>query len=341
MMKLLMLSIWLVVMPTLVGCLWTRRMKGYSGNVLQAFFYGLFSLFALFELLAIPMVFLKRSLTLLSFSWVVLTGILALISIVKNKSFAKEREWLKGCRHKMTAVLAVAIICIGCQAAYVTVEEHVDEDDAFYLATSTTAVEKDSLYRYSPYTGKEYKKLPARYVLAAWPLFLAVLSKLSSLHPAVLAHSVLPGYMVLLAYLIYALIAARLYPGEKKKQALFLLFAVILLSFSGFSRYSAGTFLFVRSWQGKAVLAGVGLPALCYSAWCAMKEEQSLAWFGLICTVTAACMFTSMGVALSLILVGSGGLVWTLSRKNWKCLFAVGFSCFPALVVGVVYVFLR
>ncbi len=58
MIKLFLLLIWLVILPTVVGCLWTRKTPEYSGNLLASYFYGLFTVFALFEVLAVPMVFL-------------------------------------------------------------------------------------------------------------------------------------------------------------------------------------------------------------------------------------------------------------------------------------------
>lgn len=223
-----------------------------------------------------------------------------------------------------------------------TEKQHIDDDDAFYVATATTSVATDGLYQYNAYTGKAYKTAPARYVLAAWPLLLAVLSKLTSYQPAVLAHTVLPGIIVLWAYVIYALWGGRLFPGDKEKQSLFLLFVIILLSFSGYSKYSSATFLFIRSWQGKAVLTGVGLPALTYSAWEAMKENGGkVAWFMMSCTVASTCLFSSMGVVLSIILVGCCGFVGAVRRKKWICIPQSILVCFPALICGVMYIFLK
>ena len=342
MIKILLLLIWLFILPTVVGCLWTRKTPEYSGNLLASYFYGLFTLFAWFEVLAVPMVFLKCSLTLLCRVWSGGVLLLAILSIVKNRSFRKQRIWLKGLKRKMTPVLLVVLACALLQTGYVTERQHIDEDDAFYLASATTAAATDSLYRYSAYTGKKYKSLPARYVLAGWPLYLAVMSRLTSWHPAVLAHTILAGIVVLWAYLVYALLAAALFPGEKRKQALFLLYVAVLLSFSGYSRFSAATFLFIRGWQGKAVLAGVGIPSLFYSCWMAMKEKRGwLPWLMLSAVVTGCFMFTTMGVAASLLVVGCCALAAAVLKKNWRYLVNSGLACLPALACGIVYAYLK
>ena len=342
MIKILLLLIWLFILPTVVGCLWTRKTPEYSGNLLASYFYGLFTMFAWFEVLAVPMVFLKCSLTLLCRVWSGGVLLLAILSIVKNRSFRKQRIWLKDLKKKMTPVLLAVLACALLQTGYVTERQHIDEDDAFYLASATTAAATDSLYRYSAYTGKKYKSLPARYVLAGWPLYLAAMSRLTFWHPAVLAHTILAGIVVLWAYLVYALLAAALFPGEKRKQAVFLLFVAVLLSFSGYSRFSAATFLFIRGWQGKAVLAGVGIPSLFYSCWMAMKEKRGwLPWLMLSAVVTGCFMFTTMGVAASLLVVGCCALAAAILKKNWRYLVNSGLACLPALACGIVYAYLK
>lgn len=330
--------LWLGLLPAVVGCLWTRKIEKYNGNLLMSYFFGLFSLLALFEVLAVPMIFLKCSLTLLVRTWAGCGLALALISVIVNRSFLIQRRWLGSLWKKMTLVLAASLVCMGLQMAYVTERQHIDDDDAFYLATSTTAVDTDSLFRYNAYTGKVYKRVPARYVMAAWPLFIATVSQLTTFHPAVLAHTVLPGIIVLWSYLIYMLFGVRLFPGDKRKQSLFLLFIVVLQSFSGYSIYSSSTFLFIRSWQGKAVLAGVGIPAILYGGWMALKERAGkITWLMLGCTVTAACMFSSMGVVLSAILLGCFGLVGALAWKKWYYLPGCGLAGLPAIICGAVY----
>lgn len=334
--------IWLAVLPAIIGCYWTDKTPKTKGNVAAAYFYGLFTVLALFEVLALPMIFFKCSLTALTGSWAGIVVLLALAVILKKKSFREERRWLAGLGKKMTPILAVAAVCILLQAVYVTERQHIDDDDAFYLATSTTAVETDSLFFYSPETGAAYKAPPARYVLAAWPLMIASLSRLTGMHPAILAHTAFPGLAVLWAYLCYALLGAKIYPGNKQKQSLFLLFAVVLLSFSAYSKYSSGVFLFIRGWQGKALLAGVAVPALFYGAWNVFREQGGRAsWFLLSCIICSGCLFTSMGAALSLVIIGCCGLTAAWVKKRWRYLAFSAAAAWPALVCSVIYLLLR
>ncbi len=340
--KLAMVAVWLVILPTLVGCLFTDRTKESRGNAAAAYLYGLFAELALFEVLAVPMTFLDCSLTLLTRIWAGGVLVLALLSVMKNRSYAAQRKWLCETVRGLTPLMVVVLVLLVLQMLYITGRQHLDEDDSFYLATSTTAVETDSLFRYNPYTGFAYRTFPSRYVLSAWPLFVAVISRLSGFHPAILAHMALPAFVLFWAYLVYALFGARLFPGDKNKQSLFLLFVTALICFSGYSRYSAVTFLMIRSWQGKAVLAGFGLPALAYGAWMSVKEDGgAVTWLLLFAMVTGACLFTSMGVVLSLTMLGCCALAGAVLKKNWTYLWKMAVSCLPALVCGVVYLVIR
>ena len=107
----------------------------------------------------------------------------------------------------------MAGILILFQLVVVVLYAHMDEDDAFYVGTATTAVETDSLYAYNPYTGAAYNVLPSRYILSPFPAFLAVTSRLcGGLHPAIVAHTVFPAVFVFLAYVVlfqYSRISSR------------------------------------------------------------------------------------------------------------------------------------
>ena len=153
----------------------------------------------------------------------------------------------------------------------------------------------------------------------------------------------LPGIVVVWAYMIYALLAARFFPGDRRRQSLFLLFTVALLSFSGYSVYSSATFLFIRGWQGKAVLAGVGIPAMFLAAWMLYKEREGRAmWAALFCIVTGVCNVFHHGSGLC------PWCFWEAApwqrpfwRRQWQYLPKTALACSPALASGLAYAILR
>ena len=159
--------------------------------------------------------------------------------------------------------LVVAGILILFQLVVVVLYAHMDEDDAFYVGTATTAVETDSLYAYNPYTGAAYNVLPSRYILSPFPAFLAVTSRLcGGLHPAIVAHTVFPAVFVFLAYVVLFQYSRIFFKGKAGEQGIFMILCAVILWFCGYSVYNSEIFTMGRIWQGKAVLAGVFLPFL-------------------------------------------------------------------------------
>ncbi len=348
--KLLLFFLWVILIPLLIGCYWSERHKKYPGSLFLAYFYGIFIEFALFEILAVPMTFLRTSLHLLTILWMILSLALAVCSVVLGRGFPLLRKRAvsfgenaaSSLRKRVTPLLLVFLLCLILQVVFVTAFQHIDDDDAYFVATANTAVQTDTLLQYNPYTGDLYRSLPSRYVFAPWPLFLAVLSQLTGIHPAVIAHLILPGLVLLFVYLVYALIARDLFPEKSSQRDFFLLVVVLILSFFGFSIYTSGTFLLTRGWQGKALVAGLIQPALFYICRGAMKEKGGWEmWCALFCVVTAACMFSSMGIVLSIIPVGVYALVYGISQKKWRCIPYAALSCLGAAACGVSYLLIR
>lgn len=343
--KAAVLAVLLGALPPLIGSLWISQRED-GGNMARDYLYGLFTMLALFELFAVPMSVFRMKLTALCLAYLGALGLLAAAALVRGRTFPAWRRWLKSLPGKATPVLAAALVCMLLQAGYVTQRQHIDEDDAFYVATAVTSVQKNSLYKYSPYTGKKYTwpqiRIALRYIFSAWPLFTAVLSQVSGMHAAVIAHMILPAVTLLWLYLVYFLLGAWLFPGQKDRQSLFMLFVVLLLSFSGFSIYSSGVFSLVRGWQGKAVLAGTGLTLLLYTL---LQAHEAGRWdkrWSLVLLVTAGCVtLSSMGIFLCCILTGSFGVYHAVRGRKPVLLLRSAAACLPAFACAAGYMALR
>ncbi len=344
--KCIILAAVLGLLPVLIGAGWTGRKDPDAGNLIKEYLYGLAIMLTVFELFAVPMSLKHMRLSNLTKIYTAVMAVLAVISVVRCRTFQAQRKWLAGLPAGFSVMLGVSVICILLQAGYVTQEQHIDEDDAFYVATATTSVAKDRLYSYSPYTGKKYKsvqiKLNMRYILSSWPVFLAMLSKLSGMHAAVIAHMILPAVTLMWLYLVYYLLAAWLFPDEKGKRGLFMFLLVCLLSFSGFSVYSAGVFAFVRGWQGKAVLAGSGIPFFLYGCLEAMEDPKwNKKWFSLFFAAGLCVTLTSMGTLLICLMAGCFGLYNAVKKKQAVYLVNSAAVCLPAIACAGMFLLVR
>ncbi len=339
--------LWLLVVPAAVGMAlaWhTSKRK----SICFALVCGYAGLFAMAQILIVPGIFLKASLTIVMQVYRVVALIAASAGLVLN--FRGLKELFLGMVRKKTQtklseelLFFVAILLVAIQMLVVGILSHQDGDDSFYVATASTSIYTDSIFAYNPYTGAKYRgKLPSRYVLSPFPVYEAILAKLVGVDVPCFVYTIFPVFLILLAYLVYWLWADQLFDGDKKQCALFLIFTSVVLIFSNYSIYTSGTFLMLRIWQGKAILAGVLLPAVAYLCVRLMaKDEKGGGWPALFCMQLASCLVSSMGIILSALMVGIYMFVCGVCAWKWKNVGKALLCCLPNLVFAVIYLFIR
>ncbi len=338
--RIILLGIAMGIIPFLTGMLYTGG-KNEEESAVKNWSSGFVACFALFQVLAIPCTFFRCSLSRLAMMYFFVLLALSLVSLILNrkrivnmlKAFpaaVRGTPWV--------AILAFAVILF--QMFMYARYTHVDDDDAFYVATAQTAVQTDSIFHINPYTGSAYKAFPSRYVLSPFPIFIAVLSKFSGVHTAMLAHTVLPLVLLPLAYAVFFIIGRELFEGDRKKTAWFVLFASVLQMYCFSTTHTQGTVMLLRIWQGKAVLASILLPFAFYMGMRLMREKwQVRDWILTVHLMLACCMVSSMGIMLGAILLGIFGIMIAVSKRQLKKPFGLLLCCIPNLVLAGIYLF--
>ena len=240
-------------------------------------------------------------------------------------------------------VIAVGLILFQMYMAYT--HEFFDGDDAYYVAQSVIAEQTDVLYRILPYTGLS-TSLDIRHALASLPIWEAYLARVTGIHPAIIAHSVLPLILIPLTYLVYYRIGMRLFKGAFRKTAVFLILVSLLQIFGNTSIYTNATFFLMRTWQGKSVLCNFVLLTAVWSllrlwetgADGEQKGKKQAGWWLLMAAnnVTAA-MATTMGAFLLGLFIAIAGLVMAVRQKRPGRLIPLAATCLPGLVYLGIY----
>ena len=343
MMKIVLFLIVCGMIPYLMGMLYTVIFqKGQTGFCVNMV-YGYVILWSIFQILVIPCIFFKMKLSLFMLLYVAVVVILLLLSIIKNHKRIMVSLWktLKGLKNKHWSLLLVVFILF-VQLICVVTSNLGDLDDAFYVATAETAVATDTLMEFSPYTGEAYTKLPARYILSPFPLFVAVISQLIGVKPVTMAHTFLPICLIPLAYAVYYMIGCRMFLGKKKEQGIFMILVNCGVLFSGYSIYTQGVFLYTRIWQGKAVLAAILLPLVFYWGLSIFTRPQLKGEWGMVlATMLSCCLVSSMGIMLSAIMMGIMGIVQWYQKKDFVSLRRMFYCCIPNIIYAGIYMLIR
>ncbi len=219
-------------------------------------------------------------------------------------------------------------------------------DDAFYVAISTSTVDADTMYQKLPYTGGS-SELDARHALAPFPIWVAFMARLTGMHPATMAQVALPVVLIGMGYGIFYLLGSRLYKGDGRKLAFFLIMVECLVLFGGYSTYSAENFLLVRTAQGKAVLASIVIPFLLLLFYLLLERQKEGGRAGAGCwslfalTMVAGCLCSTLGSFLTCLLVGVAGLCGAVCFRRWKILLPLAGCCVIPLGMVFLYFWLR
>ena len=129
---------------------------------------GMILFFFLFEILALCAVFFRWKFHTLYWLVLGISVVLFVSSIVQNWDFImrlirfKKQETKKQKGSRLWYLPAVVLIVVQMYAGIFYT--HIDDDDAFYVATASTTLETDTVFQYNAYTGDEYESLPSRYV---------------------------------------------------------------------------------------------------------------------------------------------------------------------------------
>ncbi|MGN0482397.1 MAG: DUF6077 domain-containing protein [Lachnospiraceae bacterium] len=340
--KWIALAVVFVIAPYLLGLLCSNMYKEKEESLAWQYLSGQLVLWGVFEILALFGIYLKWSLHGLLWTYGILIALLCVISCIWNRKriWNVLRNAIVGFGKSGVVMWLVILLFLG-QTGYGIQTMHSDDDDAFYVATAETAVTTDSLMQFNPYTGEAYASFPSRYVLSPFPLYMAVLSVAIGIKPVTLAHTIYPIWMLFLVYCMLYLLGTLLFQN-KKTIGYFLILAGVILQYSGYSIYTQGAFLFFRSWQGKAVLASLLLPAVLYYAFRLLKKkEEWMDYVVLVLLMLSCCLVSSMGIMLGAIAMGLCGMVYLWETHRVKPMAGMLLTCLPNAILAVVYLCIR
>ena len=305
---------------------------------------GWIVMFASFYWPAVLCVLFHRSLNELTVIWLVITALLIIAAAfrLKNPEY-NPKKLIDRYIHGITFPEIIASAAVLGHAVVTAVFMHIDNDDYAYVANATTALDTNTLLKYIGGTGKEVVTYGAdgidRLVSSPQFAFYAVVSKLFGTRPAALCHTYLPPFFTCMFFICFFMVGYRLFRGNRQKTGVFAAFIFLVNISSYYSTYTAGTFMMVRSWQGKAQIVGMVLP-LIFWLYLGILQNGSMSpgeTVFLAALLEAACLMTSMGAVLS---AGSAfvlALITAIIAKNRKIVLLTLPPLILPLVTAAIY----
>lgn len=342
----------LFIMPYFIGCFFSKLIKK-EHNLCMNFIIGYLIEFTICEIISVPMIFLDCKFTTLYYVYMSVLSILTIISIIFTYKKVKTTiiDAINYTKEVPKFFFIVTIILIGVQVFGLVGYMHEDADDSVYVATALTSIETNSLYKYSPSSGAETGEHQImRYRLAPFPLFYAIVAETISMHPTIVAHTILPIILIPLAYIVYGLIANELLQGNKKKVWQFLFVLSVLHIWCNYTNRSNMVFLLFRVWQGKSVMINFIVPAvILFFIKCDKYNLDLSSLILLFITIFAGNFTTTMGVAIPPMALMLLAVSYEISKFNFRELKKNNYSlhiknllkylacCSSSIILGIIY----
>ncbi len=319
--------------PFFVGCPFKKN------TIPEAYLYGQVLLWALFQLLAVPMVFFRLPFNALFTAYaIVLTALTAwgVRSCIRKNKVPRQSKPEKPYLQYLPLLLAICVVLF--QASVYCLGMHLDEDDSRFIVEANDAITKNTMYLHNPATGEYIGRFVGEMkkdIFSPWAMYIATLSRLTMLHPAVFARTVYAPVLLALSYTVYWLIGKRLFSRTFERGVFLLSVSVISMFFVG-EAYSQAAFSLIRIWQGKAAVAAVMVP-LSLLMMLELEEDDGRAnWLWLGTAGCAACLFSGMGVAFSAILITAYG-GYAVLHGRFRRLPWLLFALLPSAACGLLY----
>ncbi|MBQ6994519.1 MAG: hypothetical protein IJN64_08550 [Lachnospiraceae bacterium] len=344
----LVLGLLVTIVPFLLGTIPVKYMNRFQRTPAMMYLCGWFVSFSVFELVSVPFILLERSFTEVVVIYSLVIMILLVVSVWNGYKVIAQlwswKSWWKDVA-KMSwwtrlGWLVVAILLV-IQLIHAVVFEYYDGDDSYYVAQAVMTKTFNTMYLRDNYTGYIYP-LDIRHALSPTPVYIAWMSKVSGIHPTVIAHSVLSVAWLVLMYCIYEQIGKRLLAKNKDWIPLFLIFIEVWFLYGNISLYTSETFAMTRTWQGKGLMAGVILPALLLSLiYLADQKTRFGNWLLFLTVILSAVFATSIAFMLIPTIVGLSAVLIGWQKRSAKTVLLMGAGCLPCILLGFCYLMLR
>lgn len=198
-------------------------------------------------------------------------------------------------------------------------------DDQTYCANAVGAWYTDKVNRYAPESGIFQEAFyDKKYVVAGWPIYSAMISVLSGVHPAIIYRTVMPVFEIAFAIYVIYLLMQSFFPENRLKAlegvCIYLFLTVVASEKCG--AIIPEWWLIVNPWTGKTIAFNIMIPLLLWGLFSledTKNPTERCAYWRVVFFVGVACCLIAASLYMVVpILFGTWGLFYLLRTHRWK-----------------------
>ncbi len=346
-------AVFILLVFNLIGQLWVSRWEDYQDSLWMATIMGMLTLFAAFQIAAVPAIFMKVKLHVLVIYMAVVIALLVAVSVVqivrsRGSYYVNQIGKLKkAVKNKSSLWLLLAAVLILIHTYYGAFYDKHHEDDMRYVGAVVDAVESDEMLMYHPGTGEYLGEIEGELIKDAISpvlMFWAMWCRLLSIHPATFTHIVVNLFMIPIAYGAAYLLARMLCKKNTTMTGIFLC-AYALLNLTNHVLPLEGISLTIHFMRwGKSILYCVLIPMLMLFMMEIMDLRKPEKMYPrLLLLLYGSCMVSTMSCVLLPIVTG----IWALwdavrvrSRESVRRFLFPCLLCIPSMGYALFFLFL-
>ncbi|SDB46837.1 DUF6077 domain-containing protein [Butyrivibrio sp. INlla16] len=245
-------------------------------------------------------------------------------------------------------------LIVAFQLVMAVVKAPFDGDDAYYVVESVLAQQADVMNTIHPYLGIS-TPLGSRHALAVFTMWIAFIAKMSGIHATIVSHVVMPIVLIPMTYLIYLEIGRILMGRRQDLLPVYMIFISLMAMFGNTSIYTPETFLMMRTWQGKSMVANFVLPFViwlflwmfddCRKPGFLWNEEtggglrvvRNSTWILLFILNMVSGIMSSMGIVFGTGLAGLFSLLLLIYTRDFRIIPKAILSVVPTGIYLLIY----
>lgn len=262
-----------LVFPVLLGLLWNKISKKEKVSCTEIFVNGYFLMLAFFMIIALPAVKVSMGVGELAKLWMIVAIVLSVVATILCWRDALEGiKSLKGFWKNSRAVtkIVAGVFVLLVLISIFFVKPHYED---YTISMADTALATNSMYGYHPYTGEAYAVIPTENAFSPIEMLYTVAAEITGLSPVFVIQFLLPCFLQMWFVSIYWRIGKLLFETDEQKNAVFIMFILILHSVPLYVQNQAlAAGIFRNAWNGQTLLGCCILPGL-FSCCLALEKK--------------------------------------------------------------------
>lgn len=298
-------------------------------NFPRIYTYGTFLLWGVTQLFSVPITLLKIRFSTLFIVLMIVIILICIYGIIKNGIKFKKPNI-----SKKEMIFVAITICMVCVMMFLNFKyQHVDEDDSRFVVNAVDILDTDRLFLTNPATGEEIPGFILREsdkdVCSPFAVYIAMMSRITGITPVVFAHSVLPLMLIVLASCVWWLVGEKLIGKNIIDQSMFTIFILLMHLFGYSYLWTEVTMFMNRLWQGKSIVASIGIPALFVTLFDFYDDSKYKNLLPVFIVDMGLCLLSGNGIVMGAIIIGCFALAYSVLKKDIKLMFIIALIAIP------------